>query len=80
MGVAERTRALFSDRPFASPAGPLAITVSAGVAEAGGAIGFDPQGIFRAADGALYAAKEQGRNRVTRQTGPAPRRPIPPEP
>jgi diguanylate cyclase (GGDEF)-like protein len=80
MGVAERTRVLFSDRPFASPAGPLAITVSAGVAEAGGAIGFDPLEIFRAADGALYAAKEQGRNRVTRQTGPAPRRPTSPEP
>jgi diguanylate cyclase (GGDEF)-like protein len=80
MGVAERTRALFSDRPFVSPAGELAITVSAGVAEAGGTLGFDTQEIFRAADGALYAAKEQGRNRVTRRTEPAPRRSSLPEP
>ena len=73
VAVAERARALVSGRPFASPAGALAITVSAGVAAAGGALGFDPQEIFRAADAALYASKEQGRNRVTLRTEAAPR-------
>jgi two-component system cell cycle response regulator len=72
--VAERARALVSDRPFASTAGELAVTVSAGVAAAGGPLGFDPPEVFRAADGALYASKEQGRNRVTLCRAPAPRR------
>lgn len=76
--VAERTRALIADRPFGSSSGALAITVSAGVATAGGAVGFDPQEVFRAADGALYDSKVQGRNRVTLRAERSPRRPSSP--
>jgi PleD family two-component response regulator len=76
--VAERTRALIADRPFGTSSGALAITVSAGVTAAGGAVGFDPQEVFRAADGALYASKTQGRNRVTLRQERAPRRPSSP--
>lgn len=63
--VAERTRALVSERIVDSSAGPLGVTVSAGVACAGGDIGFDAGELFRAADDALYASKNAGRNRVT---------------
>jgi len=76
--VAERTRALIADRPFGTSSGALAITVSAGVTAAGGAVGYDPQEVFRAADGALYASKTRGRNRVTIREERAPRRPSSP--
>jgi len=78
--VAERTRALISNRRVVSSAGDLTVTVSAGVASAGGEIGFDPQELFRAADEALYTSKHGGRNRVTLSTARAARRPsTPPE-
>jgi diguanylate cyclase (GGDEF)-like protein len=55
----ERLRAGIED----STPGGLAVTASFGVASArGGAVDFDP--LFRAADLALYEAKNQGRNRV----------------
>ncbi|CAB3929501.1 sensor domain-containing diguanylate cyclase [Achromobacter insolitus] len=59
-GMAERLRLKTEARRLS---GALEITVSAGVAQwpAGGA---DVEKVFQAADAALYAAKQQGRNRV----------------
>jgi two-component system cell cycle response regulator len=63
--VAERLRRAIANKPFNAGAkqGPLAITVSIGVA------GFEsltdtPQAILKRADDALYEAKRSGRNRV----------------
>lgn len=61
--VAERLRAAVEERPVSTPAGPLRITVSIGVAcVVGSAI--DPDELTHRADEALYAAKRNGRNRV----------------
>jgi two-component system cell cycle response regulator len=63
--AAERLRRAIANKPFNAGAkqGPLAITVSIGVA------GFEsltdtPQAILKRADDALYEAKRSGRNRV----------------
>ena len=47
--------------PFATGAGPLAVTTSVGVAL--WRQGLDEDGLLAAADGALYVAKEGGRDR-----------------
>ncbi|MEK6276692.1 MAG: GGDEF domain-containing protein [Actinomycetota bacterium] len=65
--VAERLRSTVDQ---ARPGG-LELTMSVGVgAAAGEAVSYDE--LFKAADEALYSAKEQGRNRVVASTAPAP--------
>ena len=59
--VAEGVRRAIADRPFLTPAGPLAVTVSVGAVRAGRV---DGRGLVEAADRALYAAKRRGRDRV----------------
>ena len=61
--VCERIRGLVADEPIATPAGPLNVTVSIGLA-AYAADHDDPKRIIGAADKALYYAKGNGRNRV----------------
>jgi two-component system cell cycle response regulator len=63
--VAERLRAAVEAAPIAVDGigEPLHVTVSVGAAAAG-AKGFVPDELIRAADAALYRAKESGRNRV----------------
>jgi len=66
--VAERLR-----RAVASAAGAVSVTCSIGVAVTGGALTASPEELVRAADEALYRAKEQGRDRcVLAPTAPAP--------
>lgn len=63
--VAERLRRTIASKPFdvGAKSGPLAITVSIGVADFQ-AIGDTPESILKRADEALYKAKRSGRNRV----------------
>ncbi|HEY4199057.1 MAG TPA: GGDEF domain-containing protein [Devosiaceae bacterium] len=63
MLVAERIRAHFSTETIETELGPLRCTVSAGVAFAAEA-GHSFDTLLSNADGALYAAKRDGRNRV----------------
>ncbi len=63
--VGERLRRIIASQPFdvGAKSGPLAITVSIGVAEYQAA-GDTPESILKRADEALYKAKRSGRNRV----------------
>ncbi|HEX2829617.1 MAG TPA: diguanylate cyclase [Burkholderiales bacterium] len=78
VGVAERIRADIASSPVSTSAGGLTVTVSIGVATIPGAAAADATGLLAAADGALYAAKRNGRNRVQiapdadASTGPTP--------
>jgi len=60
---AERLRERIAGRPFGTPAGELSIQVSIGVAAYPDQAA-DSDSLIRAADTALYSAKQQGRNRV----------------
>jgi len=60
--VAERLRQVVADQSVATPAGPVEVTISIGVAEA--PPGSEAQALLRRADEALYRAKSNGRNRV----------------
>ena len=62
--VAERIRAAVADSPVRSRKGPVAVTLSIGVATAGAATS-GLTSLLDAADRALYSAKAGGRNRVT---------------
>lgn len=66
MGEAEivgaRLRRQIAAHPVQTPAGPIAVTISLGVAVADGCLA--PDRIVEAADDALYRAKRSGRNRT----------------
>ncbi|HEY0706114.1 MAG TPA: diguanylate cyclase [Polyangia bacterium] len=61
--AADRVRTSSGGRPFETTAGPLTITLSAGVATSD-ARGYHREALLLAADRALYRAKKSGRNRV----------------
>lgn len=61
--AAERFRRCVADEPFETCVGPLAITVSIGVASVLKVDGTTATTLYEAADQALYAAKNSGRNR-----------------
>jgi two-component system, cell cycle response regulator len=61
-GVYERLRACIADSPVVTPAGPISVTVSIGVATASGHEDLYP--LIAVADAALYEAKARGRNCV----------------
>ena len=63
MKLAERMREAVEREPFVTSAGELSVTVSLGVAQ----LEADDEAlesILERADGALYRAKREGRNRV----------------
>jgi diguanylate cyclase (GGDEF)-like protein len=60
--LAERLRAAVCNGPMQATGGSLEVTISIGVA--GNERSGEPESLIRAADEALYRAKEKGRNRV----------------
>ncbi len=64
LAVAERVRRTLDREPFTSEGRPFHVTVSAGVADTAGLGRDDRHQILFRADKALYAAKDEGRNRV----------------
>jgi diguanylate cyclase (GGDEF)-like protein len=64
----ERLRARVADNTIVTPAGPLTMTVSIGVAPGTGLSTVD--GLIADADAALYRAKAEGRNRVAYAAAP----------
>jgi diguanylate cyclase (GGDEF)-like protein len=61
---AEQIRKSIEQGPVATSAGPVAVTISLGVAVTSDWEGTDGDGLIREADAALYEAKREGRNRV----------------
>ena len=65
VNTAEACRAAVAESPFPTSAGPLPVSISAGVADVSGlASAESPTDLIKAADIHLYAAKNGGRNRV----------------
>ena len=62
--MAERLRLAICDNPISGPEGVFDVTISLGVASAEGGIERTVESIIRAADEALYRAKNRGRNRI----------------
>jgi diguanylate cyclase (GGDEF)-like protein len=62
--VAERLRAAVAAEPVRYSNVSVDVRVSVGLASTS-AVGFDPTSLMNAADGALYRAKQQGRNQVS---------------
>lgn len=71
MQVAERIREAVQARDFESAGRRMEVTVSGGVATHG-EDGAGWEELLKAADDALYAAKDGGRNRIAMATGPQP--------
>jgi diguanylate cyclase (GGDEF)-like protein len=61
--VCERIRGFLADQSVLTPAGPLNVTVSIGIAP-GDSEFSNVENVLGAADAALYRAKKNGRNRV----------------
>jgi two-component system, cell cycle response regulator len=64
LAVAERVRAAVEGHQFRFEGQNLAVTISAGVATTCGGAPVRPVELLNAADGRLYVAKREGRNRV----------------
>jgi len=64
VAFAERLRACVSSGSMDTPEGMIPVTISIGVAASGGENGWAADSLVKAADVALYRAKENGRNRV----------------
>ncbi|HTG83117.1 MAG TPA: diguanylate cyclase [Geobacteraceae bacterium] len=64
VSFAERLRLRVGSSDIDTSEGMIPVTISIGVAASGGKKGWDADSIVKAADEALYRAKEQGRNRV----------------
>lgn len=75
--IAERLRASFSDNPLKTDEGAFRVTISLGVAAFDTSSDWDVDSLIRAADAALYKAKNRGRNRVEVWEGGPPE--VPPE-
>lgn len=71
LNCAERIRALVDESPVLTPDGLIEVTLSLGVASVERGRPGDLQDLIRAADKALYAAKQAGRNCVRRPSGPS---------
>ena len=67
IGLAERIRAGVEANPLKLDRGSIKTTISIGVADSVRA-GYDFKGLIAAADGALYSAKNGGRNQVVSYT------------
>jgi len=68
MVIAERLLVAVGDEPIETGRGPVAVTISAGVAEMGPGV-HDLKGLLDNADAAMYEAKAAGRNRVKSHQG-----------
>ena len=69
--LAEKLRDRLAELTFSREGAIFSVTCSFGIAERDGGMASD-QGLFEAADRALYVAKGAGRNRVVAQPRPAP--------
>ena len=63
VALAERILNSLRSSPIETDRGPVSVTVSCGIAVSSAAKPLDAQGLIHLADGALYRAKELGRNR-----------------
>jgi two-component system, cell cycle response regulator len=63
MALAQRIRALIEAKPVMTQSGEVRVTASLGAAVSSAGRSVDPQMLLRLADRALYAAKDNGRNR-----------------
>jgi len=64
VAFAHRLRARIGSEEMDTPEGMIPVTISLGVAASGNDLRLDEQTLVKAADAALYKAKENGRNRV----------------
>ena len=64
VAFAERLRSCVSSGSMDTPEGMIPVTISIGVTASGGERGWDADTLVKAADAALYQAKDNGRNRV----------------
>jgi diguanylate cyclase (GGDEF)-like protein len=84
LAVADRVRRALERESFSSDGRAFHVTVSGGLADATGLTPDERHQLLFRADQALYAAKDEGRNRVRlwsdRRRSPRPRKPAPGEP